>query len=98
MKKKLIQPADILRAGAQHMEDRAATYDVPGGERSMAKTVATFNTFHGTELTEAQGWHFMQILKSVRMFTRPGLHLDSAEDNVAYGALMAEAKAKETEV
>lgn len=43
----------------------------------------------------AQGWHFMQILKDVRLFTRPAYHADSAEDGIAYCALKAEAKAKE---
>lgn len=86
---------DILSAAEKHMRDRAATYDKPEGERSMAQTVAVFNTFHGTSLTEAQGWHFMQILKDVRLFTRDGYHADSAEDGVAYAGLKAEAKAKE---
>lgn len=82
---------EILTAAAQHMRDRAATYDKPGGERSMAQTVAIFNLYHGTSLTEAQGWHMMQILKDVRLFARPGYHADSAEDCTAYSALKAEA-------
>lgn len=86
---------DILSAAEKHMRERAATYDKPEGERSMAQTVTVFNAFHGTSLTEAQGWHFMQILKDVRLFTRPGYHADSAEDGVAYAGLKAEAKAKE---
>ena len=84
---------EILTAAAQHMRDRAATYDKPGGERSMAQTVAIFNLYHGTSLTEAQGWHMMQILKDVRLFARPGYHADSAEDCAAYSALKAEAMA-----
>lgn len=87
---------DILHKAAGHMRDRAATYDKPEGERSMAQTVAIFNLHHGTSLTEAQGWHFMQILKDVRMFTRPGYHADSGEDGVAYAALKCEAKAAES--
>lgn len=94
-KVKPITAPDILSAAEKHMRDRAATYDKPEGERSMAQTVAVFNAFHGTELTEAQGWHFMQILKDVRLFTRAGYHADSAEDGVAYAGLKAEAKAKE---
>lgn len=93
-----IQPitaGGILSAAASHMNNRASTYDKPEGERSMAQTVAIFNQFHGTKLTEAQGWHFMQILKDVRLFTRDGYHADSGEDGVAYGALKCEAKAKE---
>lgn len=92
-----LQAHEVLEKAAQHMRDRAATYDTPGGERSMEKTVLVFNTFHGTTLTEAQGWHFMKILKEVRLFTREAFHADSAEDMTAYSALLAEAKAKESE-
>ena len=86
---------DILNAAEVHMRDRAATYDAPGGERSMEKTVGVFNLHHGTTITEAQGWHFMQILKDVRLFARKTFHQDSGEDGVAYAALKVEAKAKE---
>lgn len=83
---------DLLDAAAGHMRDRAATYDKPEGERSIAQTVAVFNQFHGTALTEAQGWHFMQILKDVRLFANPANpHRDSVEDGVAYSALKGEA-------
>lgn len=93
---KAVTAPSVLAAARQHMLDRAATYDKPEGERSMAQTVAIFNQFHGTKLTEAQGWHFMQVLKDVRLFTRPAYHADSAEDGVAYAALKAEAKAAES--
>jgi hypothetical protein len=87
--------AEILNKAAAHMNGRAATYDQPEGERSMAQTVAVFNLHHGTSLTEAQGWHFMQILKDVRLFSKGDYHADSAEDCVSYAALKAEAKAKQ---
>lgn len=90
-----VQAPSILEAAAGHMWARAATYDKPEGERSMAKTVAVFQAHHGITLTEAQGWHFLQILKDVRLFTSEKFHQDSAEDCVAYAALKAEAKAKE---
>lgn len=86
---------DLLQAAHQHMSDRAGTYDKPEGERSMAQTVAIFNLHHRTALTEAQGWHFMQILKDVRLFTRPGYHADSGEDGIAYCALKCEAKSRD---
>ena len=85
----------LLSAAAKHMNDRAATYDKPEGERSMAQTVAIFEAFHDIKLSEAQGWHFMQVLKDVRLFTRESYHADSAEDCIAYAALKAEAKAQE---
>lgn len=90
-----VKAPELLQRAAGHMQDRAVTYDKPEGERSMAKTVEVFNAMHGTSLTEAQGWHFMAILKSVRLFTRPGYHADSAEDLIAYAALLSEAKARE---
>jgi len=85
----------FLRRAADIMTERGKQYDKPEGERSMAQTVAIFNLHHGTKLTEAQGWHFQQILKDVRLFTRAGFHQDSADDCIAYAALKAEAKQKE---
>lgn len=89
--------AEILSKAAAHMEERGKTYDEEDGERSMGKTVAAFNAITGAEITEAQGWLLMQLLKDVRLFTRPGYHADSAEDAIAYAALKAEAKQKEAE-
>lgn len=86
-----VSAANVLTKAAYHMKERASTYDNPQGERSMAKTVEIFNLHHGTSLTAAQGWHFMQILKDVRLFSHEGYHADSAEDCVAYAALKAEA-------
>jgi len=86
---------DILAKAEGHMRDRAATYDKPEGERSMTRAVAAFNAIHGTSLTVAQGWHFMAVLKQVRLFTRPGYDADSCEDLVAYAALMGEEMSSE---
>lgn len=83
-------PADILRAGAQHMEDRAATYDSPEGERSMAATVAAFNAITKHGLNEEEGWLFMALLKAVRS-QQGNYRQDNYEDGAAYFALMAEA-------
>jgi len=82
-------PEALLKA-AEHLSERAKSYDTENGERSMAKVVAVFNTFHNTNLTEPQGWHLMQILKDVRLFTKKEYHADSAEDCLAYAALKAE--------
>lgn len=87
----------FLDAAAQHMRDRAATYDRPEGERSMAATVDAFNFITGHSLTESDGWLLMLCLKLVRMHQRSGFHKDSAEDAIAYAALLAEAKSKYNE-
>jgi len=86
---------ELLNKAATLMAERGKQYDKPEGERSMAQTVAIFNLHHGLGMTEAQGWHFMQILKDVRLFQNPGYHQDSAEDCIAYAALKAEAKQME---
>lgn len=86
---------DMLAKAKQHMEDRAATYDSPTGERSMGKAVAAFNAITGRDMTEPEGWLLLQVLKDVRLFQRPGYHADSAEDCISYAALKAEAKAHE---
>jgi hypothetical protein len=84
---------EILDRSAAEMRDRAATYDAPEGERSMAKTVVAFNAITGHELTEQQGWQFMEILKIVRS-NQGGYRADSFVDGAAYAALAGEAAAR----
>ena len=89
-----ITAASMLTAALGHMEDRAKTYDAPGGERSMGKTVAAFNIITGHNLTEEAGWLFMEILKQVRS-QQGNYRADSYEDLVAYAALRGECAARE---
>lgn len=89
-----VTAASMLTAALGHMEDRAKTYDAPGGERSMGKTVAAFNIITGLELTEEQGWLFMEILKQVRS-QQGDYRADNYEDMVAYAALRGECAARE---
>jgi len=84
--------AELLGRAAALMHERGQTYDEPEGERSMGKIVTAFNGVTGRDLTESEGWMFMQQVKLVRLFTRSDYHADSAEDNIAYAALLAEAK------
>lgn len=84
---------DLLQAAARHMTDRAAIYDAPEGERSMARTVVAFNALTGQHISEAEGWLLLQLLKDARQWQRPDYHADSAEDCIAYAALKAEALA-----
>lgn len=86
---------ELLGRAAALMHERGQTYDAPGGERSMGKTVTAFNAITGRDLRESEGWLFMSLLKSVRGFTRAGYHADSFEDNIAYAALMAERRSDE---
>lgn len=86
---------DLLIKAAGIMAERGKQYDKPGGERSIGKCVAAFNLITGQDLTEAEGWLLLQVLKDVRMWQRPGYHQDSAEDCIAYASLKAEAKQRE---
>lgn len=85
---------NILDRAAQHMRDRAATYDKPEGERSMGATVLAFQAVTGHQLTEEQGWLFMALLKAVRS-QQGAYRADSYEDGAAYFALAGEAACNE---
>lgn len=85
--------AGYCSAAMGHMEDRAVTYDSPGGERSMEKTVIAFNALTGHNLTEEQGWLFMETLKLARS-QQGQFKRDNYEDAVAYAALRGEAAEK----
>jgi len=80
---------DFLKAGLGHMQDRAATYDKPTGERSMAATVGAFKCVSGVDMTEEQGWLFMGLLKMVRS-QQGEFKADNYEDEAAYAALRGE--------
>ena len=88
-----VQAVGILAAAADHMVDRAKFYDQPKGERSMAPTVAAFNAITGLQLSEEQGWLFMELLKCVRA-EHNGYRPDNYEDGAAYVALKGEAAAR----
>ena len=82
----------LLKDAASIMDQRAKQYDAPGGERSMGKTVAMFNLATGRDMTEVEGWFFMECLKNVRYFQNPKVpHEDSVKDKIAYAALFGEA-------
>lgn len=84
-----MKASDILTAGAGHLKDREATYDQPGGERSIPNVVTAFNALTGHALTAEQGWLFLVLLKVGR--TQQGAYrADNYEDGAAYFALMGE--------
>ena len=83
---------ETLRRAADLIEQRGKQRDSDTGERSMARTVAAFNAIYGTDLTETQGWHFMELLKMAR--SSQGAYVaDDFDDKVAYAALAAECEA-----
>ena len=89
----LCRASDILAQAASEMKDRGETYDQPEGERSMGKTVAAFAAVTGVQISEQQGWQFMELLKMVRS-NQGGYRADSFVDGAAYASLAGEAAAK----
>lgn len=85
---------DFLRNAIEVQAERGKQYDAPDGTRSMVKTVQAFNAITGRDLSEAEGWPLMQIVKDVRQWQNTDrYHADSALDGVAYASLKAEALA-----
>ena len=82
----------FLQRAIDLQQERGKEYD-NGQERSMGRVVEAFNIITGKQLSESEGWLFMQVLKDVRQWTKPEYHKDSAEDCVSYAALKAEALA-----
>lgn len=89
---KQMSASDFLIKAGDLLSERGKDYDKPEGERSMGKTVSAFNAITGKDLSEAEGWLLLQILKDVRQWQNPEKYnADSAEDCVSYCALKAEA-------
>jgi hypothetical protein len=88
----------LLNKARAIMVQRGAQYDKPGGERSMSATVEAYNAITGQEMSEANGWLLMALLKMVRDNQRPAPNVDSIEDLVAYASLYGEARLAEVKV
>ena len=83
----------ILAHCAELLAERGKDYD-DGEERSMGKVVEMFNVATGHNLSETQGWLFMQLVKIVRQETSKVVHKDSYLDDTSYSALKAESAFK----
>ena len=79
----------ILNQAARVHEQRAVEYDNEQGERSMPLTITLFNTLTGHELSVADGYKLMQLLKMVRIQQAPH-KTDSYVDLSGYAALEGE--------
>lgn len=87
-----MKSTEFLQAAIDTQAERGKQYDSPEGERSMGRTVQAFNAITGRDLSEAEGWLLLQVLKDVRQWQNPDkYHHDSALDGVAYASLKAEA-------
>ncbi len=92
-----MQSTQVLKAAMDTQADRGAEYDSPAGERSMPSAVAAFNAITGHNLRASEGYLLQALVKQVRFYRAPGLHLDSGVDLVSYDSLQVEARAQEVE-
>lgn len=86
---KSLKADSFLEEALSVMKQRAALRDAPGGERSMAKTVAIFNAWTDNNLSIEDGWRFMLALKQAREI-QGKFHADDYADGSAYFALLGE--------
>ena len=83
------QAHTFLDEASSVMKQRAELRDAADGERSMECIVKTFNALTGRNLTTAEGWEFMILLKMVR--GRQGkFNADDYVDGAAYFSLLGE--------
>lgn len=86
---------DFLTFAGVTLNQRGKDYDQPQGERSAGKVAEAFNAITGRNLSEAEIWLILQLVKDVRQWQNPDrYHADSALDGVSYSALKAEALAR----
>lgn len=87
----------FLEEAARQMKERAALRDSPNGERVVETIVEMFNSLTGHELSEADGWKFLLLLKLVRS-ENGKYHADDYVDLAAYSVLLGECESKEVEM
>ena len=81
--------SSILDAAQKALEDRARSRDRKK-ERSMPSAVKAFNALTGHNITDAQGWLFMAVLKAARAEGGNIRRMDDYIDGSAYFALYGE--------
>ena len=84
---------NILQTVRNLLGSRGQVRDQAGAERSMKRVVEIFNLLEDLELTEEQGWRFMQVLKMVRQTRAEHMGktvMDDYYDNISYSVLQLE--------
>lgn len=94
VRRRLNDAPAILTDAAATINQRAQQRDQIA-ERSMKRTVETFNALTGSDITEEQGWLFMVCLKLARSTNGRTYHRDDFIDAAAYIALAAETASQE---
>jgi len=84
-----LRPHQFTGMAANTVDQRGTDngYDA-GQERSAAKVAAVFNALTGKELTEADVWTLLIVLKQVR--NQRKFKIDNIVDMIGYSALLGE--------
>jgi hypothetical protein len=83
----------FLDEASNTMKQRAALRDAEDGERTAAKIAEVFNAITGHEISEADAWMFLVVLKIVR--SRNGKYnRDDYVDLAAYAGLLGECESQ----
>lgn len=80
---------EFLQSALSTLTQRGKDYDKPEGERSAAAVAVAFNAITGKQITDAEVYLVLQLVKDVRQWQCADFHADSALDCVAYAALKA---------
>lgn len=89
----MLPAKNLIQSAQDVLNERAKERDVEQ-ERSMEKIVKMFNVLHDRDLTEVEGWSFMQMLKTVRCHVGP-FKADDYIDRISYAALEGECRSKD---
>lgn len=81
---------DFIDSALRTLAIRGVERDSPEGERSMHHAVRIYNAITGQEMTERQGWTFMQALKLARAERTKKFNADDFVDLIGYTALRGE--------
>ena len=76
--------------------NRGEERDQPDGERTIPRCVTAFNAITGHNLSNCDGWLFMEVLKKCRS-VQGRYKYDDYRDGVGYAALRAEEARMENE-
>jgi hypothetical protein len=85
-----VEPAaSFLKEAMAQMQARAELRDTPEGERTAKQIAKVFNAITGNEITEADAWIFLIVLKLVRSMSGKYCK-DDYVDLAAYASLLGE--------
>lgn len=85
-----MKATEVLEECSRILAERGAQRDKPNGERAMPLCIELFRLRTGLELSEQQGYIFMECVKQAREANGTGFNPDDIVDQINYLALRLE--------